>query len=299
MYDISFSQIRAFERTVRLGGVHAAARCLGLTQPAISQRIRELERILGTKVFVRSGRSLRLSSDGAAFLAYADQFLRTADEMGTRLVSGDPLTGTLRLGISFSFARVCLAPLLKRLNEKFGDVKTSIYVGDSNSISELLNEQKLDLAVTSEYKIASYIHRKKLGVNRHGWFACLPYKINSTLSREEIATHHLIITPPPSRHNARVLQWFGEANVVPQRVSICNDLSTTIHMVLSGIGIACLPTRVMREYVVAGAVRELAVPPAIPGYDVWACYQEEKLRSGLRQVVDLIKSIITEYQLYV
>jgi len=299
MHNISFSQIRAFERTVRLGGVYAAAEALGLTQPAISQRIRELERILGTKVFVRCGRSLRLSPDGAAFLVYADQFLRTADEMMVRLTTGDPLSGTLRLGVSQSFARVCLVPLLKRLNEKFGDVKTTVYVGDSNSISELLNDRKLDLAVTSEHKIASYIHRQKLGVNRHGWFVGLPYKVNSTISQEEISTHHLIITPPPSRHNASVLSWFGQANIVPQRVSTCNDLTTTIHMVLSGFGIACVPTRVMREYVVAGAVRELTVPPPVRGYEVWVCWQDEELRSGLEQVVEMIKSIITECQLYV
>lgn len=299
MYDISFSQIRAFERTVRLGGVHAAAEDLGLTQPAISQRIRELERILGTKVFVRCGRSLRLSADGAAFLVYADQFLRTAEEMRVRLTSGNPLDGILRLGVSASFARVCLEPLLKRLNAKFGDLKTSIYVGDSNSISELLNDQKLDLAVTSEHKIASYIHRQKLGVNRHGWFVCLPYKIDLVVTQEEISAHHLIITPPPSRHNATVLNWFGQANIVPQWLSTCDNLSTTIHMVLSGIGIACLPTRVMQEYVVAGAVRELAGLPPVSGYEVWVCYQDEKLRSGLRQVVEMIKTIITEYQLYV
>ena len=55
--NVTLSQIRAFERTVRLGGVHAAARHLGLTQPAVSRRIRELELALGVKVFVRSGRT--------------------------------------------------------------------------------------------------------------------------------------------------------------------------------------------------------------------------------------------------
>jgi DNA-binding transcriptional LysR family regulator len=299
MYDVSFSQIRAFERTVRLGGVQVAAKSLGLTQPAVSLRIRELERVLGTTVFHRSGRSLRLTADGAAFLVYADQFLRTADEMAVRLTSGDPINGILRLGVIQSFAWVCLEPLMRRLNEKYGDVKTSIYVGDSNSISELLNDQKLDLAVTSEFKIAGYIHRQKLGVNRHGWFAGLPYKIGPNVSVEEISTHHLIVTPPPSQHYARILNWFSQANVTPQRISTCNDPSSTIRMVMSGAGLACLSTRVMREYVVAGAVRELTVPQPVPGYEVWVCYQEETLRSGLRQVVDMIQSTITETQIYV
>ena len=85
MHNVTLAQISAFERTVRLGGVHAAARHLGLTQPAVSQRIRELEKALGAKLFERHGRTLSLRPDGSALLLYADQLLNTASEMTVRL----------------------------------------------------------------------------------------------------------------------------------------------------------------------------------------------------------------------
>ena len=66
----------------------------------MSRRIRELELALGTKVFVRSGRTLRISPEGAALLGYANELLSTADEMALRVSTGDPLRGTLRLGVS-------------------------------------------------------------------------------------------------------------------------------------------------------------------------------------------------------
>jgi hypothetical protein len=69
-----------------------------LTQPAVSRRIRELELALGVKVFERSGRTLRISPEGAALLGYANELLNTADEMAMRASTGDPLRGTLRLG---------------------------------------------------------------------------------------------------------------------------------------------------------------------------------------------------------
>ncbi len=298
--NVTLSQIRAFERTVRLGGVHAAARHLGLTQPAVSRRIRELELALGVKVFVRSGRTLRISPDGAALLSYANELLSTADEMALRVSTGDPLRGTLRLGVSGSFALVGLDILLDRLRRRHADLKTTVHVGDSKTISELLNDLKLDLAVTSEYRIAEHIHRERIGLNLHGWFACSSLEFDKDiLSPADLASHHLIITPPPARQNASVIQWFRQAGLTPLRLSTCNEVTATIRIILRGVAIGSIPVRLMKPYVDQGLVKELKVYPAIPPYEVWACYQVEELGPGLRQVVDMIQDIAAEERLYV
>lgn len=298
--NVTLAQLRAFERIVRLGGVHAAARDLGLTQPAVSRRIHELEEALGIKVFVRSGRTLRLSSDGAALLGYANELLSTADEMALRVSTGDPLRGTLRLGVSGSFALVGLDILLDQLRRRHADLKTTVHVGDSNTISALLNDLQLDLAVTSEYRIAEHIHRERIGVNVHGWFASVSMKFDKeTLGPADLAQHHLFVTPPPARQNATVVQWFRQAGVTPMRLNTCNDVTATIRIILRGLAIGSIPVRIMRPCVEQGLVRELKVLPTIPPYEVWACYQVEELGPGLRQVVDMIQAIAAQERLYV
>jgi DNA-binding transcriptional LysR family regulator len=244
--NITLAQIRAFERTARLGGVHAAARQLSLTQPAVSRRIRELELALGVKVFERSGRTLRISPEGAALLGYANELLNTADEMAMRASTGDPLRGTLRLGVSGSFALVGLDILLDRLRRGHPDLKTTVHVGDSKKISELLNDLQLDLAVTSEYRIAEHVHRERIGLNRHSWFACPSLKFDKDiLSPTDLASQHLIITPPPARQNASVMQWFHQAGTTPLRLSTCNEVTATIRIILRGVAIGSIPVRVM------------------------------------------------------
>ncbi len=298
--SITLAQIRAFERTARLGGVHAAARHLNLTQPAVSRRIRELELALGVKVFERSGRSLRITSEGAGLLGYASELLSTADEMALRATSGDPLRGTLRLGVSGSFALVGLDLLLDRLRQRHPDLKATVHVGDSQTISDLLNGFKLDLAVTSEYRIAEHVHRERIGVNRHGWFAASSFKLgDEVLSPAVLAQHHLIVTPPPTRQNVSVMQWFRQAGTSPLRVSTCNEVTASIRIILRGLAIGLIPVRLMKPYVEQGLAKELRVVPAIPPYEVWACYQVEELGPGLRQLVDIIQSIAAEEQLYV
>jgi DNA-binding transcriptional LysR family regulator len=298
--NITLAQIRAFERTARLGGVHAAARHLNLTQPAVSRRIRELELALGVKVFERSGRSLRITSEGAGLLGYASELISTADEMALRATSGDPLRGTLRLGVSGSFALVGLDILLDRVRQRHPDLKATVHVGDSQTISGLLNDFKLDLAVTSEYRIAEHVHRERIGVNRHGWFAASSMELgDDRLSPADLARHHLIVTPPPTRQNATVMQWFRHAGASPQRVSTCNDVTATIRIILRGLAVGWIPVRLMKPYVEQRLARELDVAPAIPPYEVWACYQVEELGPGLRQLVDIVRSIAAEEQLYV
>lgn len=298
--NITLAQIRAFERTARLGGVHAAARQLSLTQPAVSRRIRELETTLGVKVFARIGRSLRITPEGAALLGYANELLSTADEMAMRASTGDPLRGTLRLGVSGSFALVGLDILLDRLRRRHPDLKTTVHVGDSKTISELLNDLQLDLAVTSEYRIAEHVHRERIGLNRHGWFACSSLKFDKdVLSPMDLAHYHLIVTPPPARQNASVMQFFRQAGTTPLRLSTCNEVTATIRIILRGVAIGSIPVRLMKPYVDQGLARELNVVPAIPPYEVWACYQVEELGPGLRQVVDIIQAVAAEEQLYV
>jgi DNA-binding transcriptional LysR family regulator len=173
-------------------------------------------------------------------------------------------------------------------------------VGDSKKISELLNDLQLDLAVTSEYRIAEHVHRERIGLNRHGWFACPSLKFDKDiLSPADLASQHLIITPPPARQNASVMQWFHQAGTTPLRLSTCNEVTATIRIILRGVAIGSIPVRLMKPYVDQGLVRELNVLPAIPPYEVWVCYQVEELGPGLRQVVDVIRNIAAEEQLYV
>ena len=87
---VTLGQLRAFERIVRLGSFHAAALELKLSQPSVSQRIRELEAALNTPLFVRRGPRVSLTAEGHALIEYADR-MRTLDAQGVAVESGDVL----------------------------------------------------------------------------------------------------------------------------------------------------------------------------------------------------------------
>src|SRR6476661_6868112 len=119
MRRFSLAQLEAFRWICRLGTFHAAAQRLNVSQPSVSQRIRELESALDAKLFERRGNSMRLTAEGEILLRYSEQGLSLFDEMEERLRTGDPLQGTLRLGASDTVAMTCLPEMIGALEARY------------------------------------------------------------------------------------------------------------------------------------------------------------------------------------
>ncbi|TPW28690.1 LysR family transcriptional regulator [Pararhizobium mangrovi] len=112
----------AFEAVMRTGTVTAAARELGTSQPAVSQRLRTLEEALGTTLFHRAGRSLK-ASDAAR--RYASEI---AEALEAIAAASETAKGTVRaraplvISAPFGFTHLWLAPLLPRLETAFPQI---------------------------------------------------------------------------------------------------------------------------------------------------------------------------------
>ena len=297
--SLTLAQIRTFERIAKLGSFRAAARQLGLTQPSVSQRIRELEDALGAQLFVRRGPGISLTAEGTALVAYADRLLGTADEMVERFRAHDPLKGLLRLGLNETFGLVCLPDLLRHLDEQYPALMTSVQVGDTGTVSRMLNEQQLDLAVVSEPEVAVHVGREAIGINELAWFASAAFgSPRSVLAPAELATHHLMVTPPPSRLYTTATQWFARAGVVPSRLSMCNSVSVTSLTITRGLAIGLVPVRVMQEQLAHGSVRRLAVSPPMPGHRVSICYQVSEFGPSMQRLVELVRELVLRHKLF-
>src|SRR5688500_13308356 len=78
---LDLALLQTFVEVAQRGSLDSAARALHRSQPAVSHRLRALEAVLGRPLFVRVGRRLRLSSDGAALLDRALEVLAAANEL--------------------------------------------------------------------------------------------------------------------------------------------------------------------------------------------------------------------------
>lgn len=296
---LTLTQIQTFDSIVRLGSFRAAAHELGLTQPSVSQRVRELEETLGTELFIRHGPRVNLTAEGHALIDHARRLLEDASSVVARFRGRDPLRGQLRIGVNESFALLCLQDLLQRLEVEYPNLRTSIRVGDTADVSRLLNDRKLDVGIVSQPDIEPHVQTQPIGVNRLGWFAGPGITVSrKALTPAALARFHLTISPPSARLHATAMAWFGQAGVTPLRVSTCNSLPVTISMILRGIAIGLVPTILMQEHVRSREARFVKVLPAMGGHRVMLCNQASEFGPKLQQILDLIRTILTERGLF-
>jgi DNA-binding transcriptional LysR family regulator len=294
----TLAQVQAFASIVEAGSFHGAARRLHLTQPTVSQRIRELEDGLGAALFVRNGSRFHLSAEGHALVDYARRLLGTAGELGAHFSGRDPLKGTIRLGVPNLFAIFCMTDLLRTLAERFGGLKASVRLNDSPTLSQMLEEQELDIAILVEPSVSARVRQVSVGRTTYGWMASPQLSLPTVLRPRDLSDMHVMVSPPPSRLHAMVMSWFSAAGATPTRLSTCNNFAVTIETVASGLAIAVLPLRSMKMKSASGRLRQLSVKPSLPSHAMSICYQTGALGPGLEAVATLMRDLIKKHKLF-
>ncbi|MDA7966316.1 LysR family transcriptional regulator [Ruegeria sp.] len=131
--------IRAFEAAARCGSFTAAAAETGLTQPAISQRIGNLERHLGSKLFVRKARAISLTVEGEAWLPPVQAALTELRESSEALFSSG--RDSLTISASQSIIDLWLTPRLARVQRATGaklSIQSLVLGGQTASVDDVI-----------------------------------------------------------------------------------------------------------------------------------------------------------------
>ena len=124
--------VAVFTAAVSAGTLAAAARRLGIAPMEASRRLANLETTLGARLLHRTTRSLSLTSDGEAFLPYAQNLLESEQEARAvlRADTGEA-TGLLRISASVAFGIKFVAPLVPRLLARHPELRLSLDLTDA------------------------------------------------------------------------------------------------------------------------------------------------------------------------
>ncbi|MDI1269334.1 MAG: LysR substrate-binding domain-containing protein [Polaromonas sp.] len=116
-----------FETLARLRSVTQAAEELNVTPSAVSHRVKQLEQIIGTKLFGRADFSL--TTEGSEYLAHVREGLATLQKFpGTAGQSGSPGKRKLRLAVTPTFARSILIPRLRQFTDAYPEIDLTLQV---------------------------------------------------------------------------------------------------------------------------------------------------------------------------
>ena len=145
---LKLRDLHTLQIVAEVGSMAQASRQLGLSQPAISKAIAEMEQALGTPLLERSSVGVELTPSGS-LLVERVRVIFDEVRQGVRDIEhlSDPTRGEVRIGATEPLT-VILAEVINLLSRKYPDITYNITISDTTSLMRELRERNLDIVVT-------------------------------------------------------------------------------------------------------------------------------------------------------
>jgi LysR family transcriptional regulator for metE and metH len=245
------AHLAIIQQVEQQGSLTAAAGVLCLTQSALSHTIRKLELQLGTPIWLREGRSLRLTQAGEYLLSVANRLLpqfSLAEERVAQYARGE--RGTLRIGMEchpcYQWLLKLVSPYLAQWPDVDVDVKQKFQFGGIGA----LFDHEIDVLVTPDPLFLQglrfepvFDYEQVLAVSRRHPLASRRYIKPGDLTNE------VLITYPVSIDRLDIYsQFLSPAGVIPKRHKTIETTDIMLQMVASNRGVAAMPRWLVEEY---------------------------------------------------
>ena len=283
-----FHSIQVFVKVADCQGFAAAARDLNMSPPAVTRAISTLEDHLGTRLFVRTTRSVRLTESGQRFLEDGRRILFDLEEAEEAAVGSHAIPrGELRVTAPVLFGRMFVTPILGDFLDQYPQVNaTTLFV---DRVVNLMDEG-LDIAIRIGNLPDSSLIAVRCGTVRRVMFASPDYikRHGLPLHPEELSGHRLI--QPTALSASDELTYLEEG--VPRSVRInprirMNTNDAVIEMALNGWGISRLLSYQVAPYLADGRLLAILEEYELPEMPIHIVHQEGRMVSAkIRAFVD-------------
>jgi DNA-binding transcriptional LysR family regulator len=149
--NIDLEYYRIFYYVAKAGSFTLAGEELCISQPAVSQAMKLLETSLGSKLFIRIPKGVRLTPEGEVLFTYVQrgyEYILMGEAKFQKML--DLENGEIRIGASDMTLQFYLLPYLERFHEKFPGIKVTVSNAPTPDTLEYLYEGKIDFGIVSE-----------------------------------------------------------------------------------------------------------------------------------------------------
>ncbi|OZI28098.1 LysR family transcriptional regulator [Bordetella genomosp. 1] len=285
------SDLAFFSLLVRHGNLSAAARELGLTPPAVSTRLANLERRLGVRLLNRTTRRISVTAEGELYLADGARILADLDALERRVTNTrERPQGLLRVNATFGFGRTHLVPAISDFARHYPDVEVQLHLSDRPV--NLLDEG-YDVAIRFGTLPDARLVARLLASNRRLLCAAPQYlqAHGEPRTPADLARHRcIVIREDELAYGTWHLQAGQRHETVKVRGALSsNDGESALAWALAGHGVVMRSEWEVMPHLRAGRLREVLAGWHTPPADIHALYPERlHLPAKTRAWVDFL-----------
>nr|WP_294679174.1 LysR family transcriptional regulator [uncultured Blautia sp.] len=262
--DINLELYKVFYYVATTLSFSEASRQLYISQSAVSQAVKNLEKKLGHTLFIRSTKRVVLTPEGELLLQHVKPAISMLNE-GELILSGEGnLTGQLRIAASDTLCRYFLIQYLRKFHKDYPDVRIKVINSTSTGCAELLENGQAELIISnypnsrlnSHARLQTVLEFRDIFVANPDFF---PMEAHRFLSLEELLDYPILMLSPKSTTSEYLHQVFAAQGLklLPEVELNSNELLMDLAKI--GLGVACVP-----DYMLTDRPRLVPVPLKTP-----------------------------------
>jgi len=291
MKNVTLKQFRYFEALAQHHHFGRAADACAISQPALSMQIKELEEMVGTPLFERASRDIRLTAFGEDFAGHVRNILQAVEDLGELAQNAKGrLAGRLRLGVIPTIAPYLLPKLIANLSREYPGLDIHVRETLTSRLIEELGNGRLDAAILA-----------------------LPIS-NPTFEEAPLFSEEFVLVRPNNEQNLPVPspEMLSEMRLFlleeghcfrDQALALCNmrsatpregfdgsSLSTLVQMVGAGMGVTLIPEMAVNVETRSADVSVARFNNAVPARTVGMIWRRTSpLSQQLSRVAEIVR----------
>ncbi|WP_207476384.1 LysR family transcriptional regulator [Arenibaculum pallidiluteum] len=292
MRSLNLDNLRTFAIVVEQGSFSAAATRLGLTQPAVSLQIRQLERHLGVSLIERIGRRAQPTAAGLELLGYSERFdalVSSALDAMARHASG--VMGRVRIGTGATACIYLLPPILRSLRQRFPTLEITVSTGNTSDFVKAVEENSIDVALVTLPAAGRMLDVTPVLEDEFVVIAPAGTDLPERVDAATLTTRPVILFEPGGNTRRIVDDWFAQRGVALKPIMSLGSVEAIKELVSAGLGCAVLPGMAASQ---AARLGELVVRPLSPGLHRTLAIilrRDKRLHLGLKETIRALMAL--------
>jgi DNA-binding transcriptional LysR family regulator len=268
---MTLRQLVTFANVARLGSVKAAARELGISEPAVSAAVGALRTELGDDLYHRRGHALVLTAQGERLASLASEIGGLADRVAAT-VDEEPVDRLLHIAVTGSVEEHAVGPLLAAFAERTPDVHANVEVWPATEFADLLSRRRADIALGPRPSLAEAPDLVAAPFLRYRMVIVAPpsHRLAGRVAVEptELAGERWLVGGEGTETGSPTGQYFARTRLAPTDVRAFPSNAAALSAVAAGEGVMLALLHAATMELRARSVTRLAVR-GTPVVDLW------------------------------
>ena len=292
---VNLELYKVFYTVAKCGSLTKAAEELYISQPAVSQAIKQLETQLGGQLFNRTHKGMELSDKGGKqifeIVEKALELFEQAENKYTALK--DTAAGVIKICVSDTVSSNILLPVIKEYHEKFPDVKISLQNCTSSETIELLKNKKGDIGFVNLPIDDASVDLTHTVKTLHDTFVA-SQKYSELFDKEidltRLQDYPLLMLELSTSTRQAIVNFAHSIGVHLHPEIELASLELMKEFALMGLGIACIPREFALKELERGELKEIITNPVLPTRAIgMALPKNEVMNKAIKEFIKILE----------